>query len=90
LKSWLEDKILRRITGDEQFRKNHQVGTNGGGPRASDLFGVARNVTDRGVELCDRDRELVRGTRTHGKPLPLCRSAKQWAGLQIYPYKVVT
>src|SRR5262249_37515513 len=72
----LEHEILRRIAGEEKFRKRHDVGAGAGslGSRAARLVGVAGDVADDRIELSDRDGQTVGGPRIHD--LGLARRAR--------------
>ena len=50
-------KITRRIATDRQLRKEHKLGTVGDEciVGIQDARGVAREITDRGIDLCDAD-----------------------------------
>src|SRR5262249_27410302 len=82
LKRRFEHQILRRITGNKQLRKDDHVGTSCDRARTLHLFDIAGKVTNSRVELRNRDCKLARRTSAHGKSLPLCQPARQWAGLQ--------
>src|SRR5262249_22433486 len=72
----LEHEILRRIAGEEKFRKRHDVGAAAGslGARAARRVGVAGDVPDDRIELSDRDGQTVGGPRIHD--LGLARRAR--------------
>ena len=55
-----EHQVLRRVTGNEQFRQHHEIGAIGLRlrTRGTCLGGVTLDVTHRRVQLGQRDREL--------------------------------
>ena len=69
-----EEEILRRITGNRQLRRNHDIGA---GLHElivsiSDFLEVALQITDSGVDLCEADfhpRNNLRARNGSGKKL---------------------
>ncbi|MEY9310269.1 hypothetical protein ABH977_005481 [Bradyrhizobium ottawaense] len=72
LEGRLLHEVLRRIAGDEQFRKQHEIGAVGDGSRAriARLGGVALDVAQGRIELGERDRECFE-TFGHGRRAPI-------------------
>ena len=64
-----EDKVLRRVTDEHQFREDNEVGAERGGvvARAADQRGIARQIPYRWVGLreCDGERHGTGHCRTH-------------------------
>ena len=60
LKRRLEDQIFGRIARDKKLGQHQQIGTVGYRlcPRRAGPRGIASDITDDGIELCKRDREL--------------------------------
>src|SRR5262249_38662208 len=67
----LEHQVLRRIAGDEQLGKGHELGTELCGfiAGAADLGGVAGDVADRRIELRKRDFQAVSRAGIHANDL---------------------
>ena len=63
----LEHQVFRRIAGDEQLGKRHEIGAQRGRlvARAAHLVGIAGDVADGRIELRQRDIQAVGGTGVH-------------------------
>ena len=66
------ERVLGRITGDEQFREYDQIGALRGcfRARAAHFLGIAGDIADNGIELRDGDRKLIGRAGGHGNDLP--------------------
>ena len=69
LEGRLQHQVLRRIAGEHQFRRQHQLGALllRLGARGAHLGEVAVDIADLGIELGERDLEGIR----HDEPLPI-------------------
>ncbi len=70
LEGRLQDEVFRRIAGEEEFRRQHEVGPERRslGARLAQPVAVARDVADNRGNLRERDDEAV-GGRRHGEDL---------------------
>ena len=84
LKSGLEDQILGRIAGDEQFGKGDEIGAVAGGRRTrlARALQVAGDVADDGIELRHGDGETIGLTCVHAAGLAPDEPARQWVPRQ--------
>ncbi len=80
LERGFQDQIFRGIAGNEQFRKHHQRGAVGLGLRArgASLDSIAGNVSDRRIQLGERDLE---GGFSHGC---MCSQASPFCNCHAY------
>ncbi len=63
LEGGLQHQILRRIAGEVELRRQHEVGAESGGlgARLSDAIAIARDVADDRRDLRERDDEAIGG-----------------------------
>jgi hypothetical protein len=85
LKGGLEDKVLRRVAGYEQFGEDNNIRAAGGGlaAGAAGFLQIAGDIADRRIELGDGNRELV--GRIHGDGLAPCRIRRNLANKTPLP-----